>query len=316
MSVPLILDCDPGHDDAFAILLAAGSPLADLRAITTVARQRHPRGGHAQRAEGLHPGRASATSRSPPARPARCAASCTPPPTCTARAASTAPTSPSPTSSWTRGRRSSSWPTCCATPTSPSPSSPPGPLTNVALLPRRGARRAREDRGRSSGWAASRGRGNRTPYAEFNAWVDPEAAEIVVDERRAVHARRPAPHAPRARDARGRGAHPRASAGSSPTSPPTGSATSARRTARSGASTRRCTIRARWRSRSTRPLATFEEAFVAIETQGRWTRGATVVDPFGRLGHPPNARVALELDVERFWSMLVAAIGAVGAPAR
>ena len=37
MSVPVILDCDPGHDDAFAILLAAGSPLADLRAITTVA---------------------------------------------------------------------------------------------------------------------------------------------------------------------------------------------------------------------------------------------------------------------------------------
>jgi inosine-uridine nucleoside N-ribohydrolase len=63
-------------------------------------------------------------------------------------------------------------------------------------------------------------------------------------------------------------------------------------------------------------LATFEQAFLAIETQGRWTRGATVVDPFGRLGRPANARVALELDVERFWAMLVAAIGAVGAPTR
>ncbi len=34
---PIILDCDPGHDDMVAILLAAASPAIDLRAITTVA---------------------------------------------------------------------------------------------------------------------------------------------------------------------------------------------------------------------------------------------------------------------------------------
>ena len=33
----IILDCDPGHDDAIAILLAAGNPDIDLLAITTVA---------------------------------------------------------------------------------------------------------------------------------------------------------------------------------------------------------------------------------------------------------------------------------------
>jgi inosine-uridine nucleoside N-ribohydrolase len=34
---PIILDCDPGHDDVMAILLAAASPELELRAITTVA---------------------------------------------------------------------------------------------------------------------------------------------------------------------------------------------------------------------------------------------------------------------------------------
>ncbi len=33
----IVLDCDPGHDDAFAIVLAAGSPAVELLAITTVA---------------------------------------------------------------------------------------------------------------------------------------------------------------------------------------------------------------------------------------------------------------------------------------
>src|SRR5256885_1980669 len=33
----VIIDCDPGHDDAMAILLAAGDPEVELLAITTVA---------------------------------------------------------------------------------------------------------------------------------------------------------------------------------------------------------------------------------------------------------------------------------------
>lgn len=37
MTAKVILDCDPGHDDAIAIMLAAGSPDIELLAITTVA---------------------------------------------------------------------------------------------------------------------------------------------------------------------------------------------------------------------------------------------------------------------------------------
>jgi inosine-uridine nucleoside N-ribohydrolase len=36
-SIPVILDCDPGHDDALAIILAAFDPRISLLAITTVA---------------------------------------------------------------------------------------------------------------------------------------------------------------------------------------------------------------------------------------------------------------------------------------
>jgi inosine-uridine nucleoside N-ribohydrolase len=37
MSLPCILDCDPGHDDAIALLLALASPEIDLLGVTTVA---------------------------------------------------------------------------------------------------------------------------------------------------------------------------------------------------------------------------------------------------------------------------------------
>jgi inosine-uridine nucleoside N-ribohydrolase len=37
MSTPILLDCDPGHDDAIAILLALGSDELELRGVTTVA---------------------------------------------------------------------------------------------------------------------------------------------------------------------------------------------------------------------------------------------------------------------------------------
>jgi pyrimidine-specific ribonucleoside hydrolase len=37
MPTPVVLDCDPGHDDAIALALAAAAPAIELRAVTTVA---------------------------------------------------------------------------------------------------------------------------------------------------------------------------------------------------------------------------------------------------------------------------------------
>ena len=37
MTTPIILDCDPGHDDAIALLLALACPELELLGVTTVA---------------------------------------------------------------------------------------------------------------------------------------------------------------------------------------------------------------------------------------------------------------------------------------
>ncbi|MDF4002406.1 nucleoside hydrolase [Luteibacter sahnii] len=53
-----------------------------------------------------------------------------------------------------------------------------------------------------------------------------------------------------------------------------------------------------------------ETRHVAIELDGRLTRGATVVDWQDRLGGRPNARIVLEVDQARFGEMIRQALGA------
>ena len=53
-----------------------------------------------------------------------------------------------------------------------------------------------------------------------------------------------------------------------------------------------------------------ETRHVAVELDGRLTRGATVVDWADRLKRPANANIVLELDAERFAGMVRRALGA------
>jgi inosine-uridine nucleoside N-ribohydrolase len=47
---------------------------------------------------------------------------------------------------------------------------------------------------------------------------------------------------------------------------------------------------------------------VEVETAGEWTVGRTVCDVYGKLGKEPNARVGYSLEVERFWDMVISTI--------
>lgn len=51
---------------------------------------------------------------------------------------------------------------------------------------------------------------------------------------------------------------------------------------------------------------------VAVELTGAYTRGATVVDLHRRGDRAPNAQVAVGLDVDAFWRLLMAAVRRVG----
>jgi purine nucleosidase len=53
-----------------------------------------------------------------------------------------------------------------------------------------------------------------------------------------------------------------------------------------------------------------ETRAVAVELDGRLTRGATVVDWAGRLGQPTRANIVLEVDQTRFAAMVRRALGA------
>jgi purine nucleosidase/pyrimidine-specific ribonucleoside hydrolase len=307
MGEPVIIDCDPGHDDALALLLAAGDPRLRLLGVTTVAGNQtldkttrnalrilalagaadvpvaagsdRPLVGELTVAEDIHgsSGLDGPELDVPVAEVAgvhaveltrRLIAGCDKPVTLIAT----------------------------------------GPLTNVALLLRRhpevlpGIRRI-------VFMGGSTERGNTTPYGEFNVVTDPEAADIVL-----------------------RSGLPVTMIGLNVTHQAL--ATDEVIAEFRAMGTRLGVICAElmtFFAGTYRRVFGFEHppvhdplavaavldpsivrtvaAPVAVELAGAYTRGATVVDLHRRTGAAPNARVAVGLEVDAFWRLLMDAVG-------
>jgi pyrimidine-specific ribonucleoside hydrolase len=299
---PILLDCDPGHDDAVAILLAAGRPDAvDLRAVTTVA------------------GNAELQKVTLNARRVLTLAGATDVPV--AAGAAGPRRGDLITALEVHGESGLDGaelpePAMALDPREaielmadrgPATVVATGPLTNVAALLERTPQTVQE-----IVWmGGSTERGNTRPYAEFNALVDPEAAEIVFSSgvpltMVGLNLTHQAQATPAVVDRLRAVGSPAAEAVVgwlsffadtyrtvySFAGPPVHDA---------------CAVALLIDPSLVRSV----DVFVAIETEGRWTRGATVVDLHGRHDRPANARVAMELDVARFWDLVVEAIAAL-----
>ena len=57
---------------------------------------------------------------------------------------------------------------------------------------------------------------------------------------------------------------------------------------------------------------TLQRCFVAVETAGEWTRGTTVVDLHDRYHRAANVDVAMTLDVDAYWDLVLEAIDSLG----
>ncbi|MHA3704075.1 nucleoside hydrolase [Jatrophihabitans sp. YIM 134969] len=308
---PVVLDCDPGHDDAFAILLAAAHPDLDLLAITTVsgngpvdkvtlnARRvctlagidvvvaegaERPLAGDAHGAEDIH-GESALDGADLPE--------------------PTVALSPLPAvEQLVETIGASDQPvTIVAT----------APLTNVATL----IRDHPETLANVSGISLMGGsalRGNVTPAAEFNIWADPEAAAIVfgsglplkmvgLDVTHTVLATPDVLDRFRATD-----------------------------TDLGWIGADLLTFYAdSYRTKFGMPGAPLHDPLavlavvhpdwlvwhhcrVDIELDGRHTRGMTVVDLDGVVDTPPNVEVARAVDVGRFWDLMVDSVRRLGDP--
>jgi pyrimidine-specific ribonucleoside hydrolase len=308
MPTRIILDCDPGHDDAVAILLALASPELEVIGITTV-------GGNATLEHVTENAlRVLALARRPDIP--------------VAAGASHPLIGPLRTAAHVHGESGlagADLPVPVSEPLAedavafivrqlevaaePLTLVPTGPLTNIGLLLReRPDLASRIARICLMGGAI--GEGNITPSAEFNIWVDPEAADLVfrsgvpitmigldvthkaifLDGERLAMAAAGGRASKTMADLLGyyQGFHRRVYGWNGG---PIHDAVAVAAVAHPG-------------------LVETAHRNVTIELTGEHTRGRTVVDMREVTGREPNADVGIEIDRDRFIGLLVAAIAA------
>lgn len=303
--ISLILDCDPGHDDALAMILAAHNPALNLLGITTVSGN----GGitkvtlNARRvatmaninvpiAEGAGKSILGAFEEANDIH---------------GESALDGAPLPEPKIELSELHAVDLIAKLLAESTEQVVLVATGPLTNVALFLKMYPN-LKHKISEIVFMGGSAGRGNRTPYAEFNIWMDPEAADVVL-----------------------RSGLPLTMCGLDVThqalvTREVFSDLEGMGTELAGTIIGLLKFFAK----------TYDEVFempdpplhdpvaiallidravvksrhvnVQVELNGVLTRGATVVDIHQRLGEKANCEVALELDREKFWSMMLEAI--------
>ncbi len=311
MTERLIIDCDPGHDDAMAIILAAGDPRVELLAITTVAGN--------QTVE-----KVTANAL------AVCAVAGIDVPV--AQGASEPLVRPQVVAEDIHGDSGLDGPVLPRAERELDPRHavdliidevmaaepgtitlvPTGPLTNIALAMKKEPRivgRVKEVVLMGGAYT----RGNRTPAAEFNIVVDPEAAQAVFA-----------------------GAWKVTMVGLDLTHQATATPDVVERIRAIGSPLSDFVVEVlTFFGKSYLEHQGFEappvhdlccvaktvdpavfatrEAFVAVELTGTWTTGMTVTDFADLLGQPHNTHVATELDKPLLWDMTIDAIAALSA---
>ena len=305
MSTPIVIDCDPGHDDAIAILLALASPELELVGVTTVAGNqtldKTTRNALVTLEVGGRPDiPVAAGADAPLSRELRTAAHVH------GETGLDGPELPEPSVEPVAENAADFLaeliePGVVLVPTAP--------LTNIALLFERHPEvRERIDRIVWMGGAI--GEGNVTPAAEFNAFVDPEAAAAVFAcgipitmigldvTHKALFTRA---HAEQLREA-----------------------------GRAGRFVAELSdFFQRFHERSygfegspihdamavahviDPTLVTTSHVNLAVETRSELCDGRTVVDLRGVTGRPENADVGVDVDAERFLELLVSRIGSL-----
>lgn len=175
---PIIMDCDPGHDDAIAIILAAARPELDILGITTVS-------GNAEidkttmnalkicELVSLDDVIVSKGASVPLVGGRETA------PSIHGDSGLDGPYLPEPSCSWSHEHASDTIIRLVQTSNTPVTILPTGPLTNIALA----LAKAPEIKENIKEIVLMGGGtfGNWTPTAEFNIWADPEAAKKVFD---------------------------------------------------------------------------------------------------------------------------------------